>query len=36
VSIGEKLMEINFVQFADPKCVKKILDVVEFPTEKNI
>lgn len=31
VSIGEKLLELNCIQFADPKCTSRIIDVIEFP-----
>lgn len=27
-SIGEKLIELNCIRFANPKCVSKILDVI--------
>jgi hypothetical protein len=30
-SMGEKLLELSCVQFSDPKCSLKILDVIEFP-----
>ena len=32
-SIGEKLLELNCIQFADPKCVSRICDIIEFPQE---
>jgi hypothetical protein len=32
-SMGEKLLELSCVQFSDPKCSLKILDVIEFPAE---
>ena len=30
-SIGDKIMELNSIMFQDPKCVSRILDVIEFP-----
>lgn len=30
-SIGPKLLELNCIQFADPKCVSRICDIIEFP-----
>ena len=30
-SIGEKLLELNCIQFSDPKCASRICDIIEFP-----
>ena len=32
-SIGPKLLELNCIQFADPKCVSRICDIIEFTSD---
>lgn len=32
-SIGSKLLELNCIQFADPKCASRICDIIEFSPE---
>ena len=32
-SIGSKLLELNVIQFADPKCASRICDIIEFPED---